>query len=240
MCKYLLLFLISISFYNKTTAQKSHQPDTRLDIALGSAAGATFGLGFYFMGKTKPLTEAEIKQLDPLHVNPFDRPATKNWNMKAHHISDITLQTAFFGQFLLLFDKNSRDEAATIGLMMGEAALLNNGITNIFKGTIRRCRPFTYNDLAPLQKKTTKNGRFSFFSGHASNSATYAFLTAKVYSDNNPGSKWNPYIWTAAATLPALTALLRVKAGRHFPGDVMVGYAVGAAVGFLVPQLHKL
>lgn len=238
--KYFCFFALLLCLPIITSAQSAHELNPALDGALLGTGGAAFGLGFYFMGKTKPLTEEDIKLLDPLNVNAFDRPTTRKWNEKAHRFSDITLHSSFFSQFALAFDKNSRDEVGTVGVMMLETALLTNGITNIFKGTVKRKRPFTYNDMAPLEKKTARNGRYSFFSGHASNSASYSFLTAKIFTDNNPGSKWNPYVWTAAATLPAVTSLLRVKAGKHFPTDVIVGYAVGAAVGFLVPELHKL
>ncbi len=238
--KYLPLLALAILFCTQAIAQSSHSLDAGLDATLLGAGGLTFGLGFHLLKKVEPMTEEEIKKLDPLLVNPVDRPTTQNWNLKAHKISDITLQTSFFSQFALAFDKHSRDEAGTIGVMMAEVALLNNGITNIIKGTAKRRRPFTYNPMAPMEKKMEKNGRYSFFSGHASNSASYAFLTAKVFTDNNPGSKWNPYVWTAAVSLPAVTSFLRVKAGKHFPTDVIVGYAVGATIGFLVPELHKL
>ncbi len=238
--KFITLLVLVFLFQNMAFAQSAHELDGKLDGALLGAGGVTFGLGFYFMGKVDPMTEEDILKLDPLRVNPLDRPVTKNWSPKAHKASDVLLHTAFYSQFGLLLDPNSRDEAGTIGIMMAEAALINNGITNIFKGTVKRRRPFTYNPLAPMEKKIEKNGRYSFFSGHASNSASYAFLTAKVFSDNNPGSKWNPYIWTAAISLPAVTSFLRVKAGKHFPTDILVGYAVGATIGFLVPELHKL
>ena len=221
-------------------AQGSHELDGKLDGALLGSGGVTFGLGLYFLGKTKPMTEADIKLLDPLNVNPMDRPTTKNWNLKAQKASDIFLKAAFFSQLALALDNHSRDEGGTVGVMLAEAALLNNGITNIFKGTVKRRRPFTYNPLAPMENKLVKNGRYSFFSGHASNAASYSIITAKILSDNNPDSKLNPYIWTAAISLPAVTSFLRVKAGKHFPTDVIVGYAVGAAIGFLVPELHKL
>lgn len=240
-CKYYVVFLMVLALLpHVANSQSSHSLKSELDIPLAGAAGATFGLGFYFMGKTPVMTEEDIMKLDPLRVNPLDRPTTKNWSPKAHRISDITLHTAFYSQLALIFDKHSRDEAGTIGIMMAEAAMLNNGITNILKGTVRRRRPFTYNPLAPMAKKLEKNARYSFFSGHASNSASYAFLTAKIFSDNNPGSKLNPYVWGAAISLPAVTSILRVKAGKHFPTDVVVGYAVGAAIGFLIPELHKL
>ena len=46
-------------------------------------------------------------------------------------------------------------------------------------------------------------------------------------------------MWSGAFLIPATTAYLRVKAGRHFPTDVIAGYATGAIVGYLIPHLHK-
>lgn len=39
--------------------------------------------------------------------------------------------------------------------------------------------------------------------------------------------------------MPAAVAYYRIEAGKHFLTDNLVGYAVGATVGVLVPQLHK-
>jgi membrane-associated phospholipid phosphatase len=60
-------------------------------------------------------------------------------------------------------------------------------------------------------------------------------------SDYHPDMKteYKIGLWTFAAAVPFATAYLRVSAGKHFPTDVMTGYAVGAAIGWLVPHLHK-
>ena len=66
-----------------------------------------------------------------------------------------------------------------------------------------------------------------------------SFLTARLYSDFHPDSKWKPAVWAAAATIPAVTAYLRVQGGKHYPTDVAAGYAVGALTGYFIPKLHK-
>ncbi|MBT8218659.1 MAG: phosphatase PAP2 family protein, partial [Bacteroidia bacterium] len=47
-----------------------------------------------------------------------------------------------------------------------------------------------------------------------------------------------PVVWTTAIAVPALTGLLRTRAGKHFYTDVIVGFVVGAAVGYLIPEIH--
>jgi membrane-associated phospholipid phosphatase len=37
----------------------------------------------------------------------------------------------------------------------------------------------------------------------------------------------------------ALTGFSRVNTGHHFATDVITGFAIGAAVGYLVPALHR-
>ena len=32
---------------------------------------------------------------------------------------------------------------------------------------------------------------------------------------------------------------MRIKAGKHFLTDNLIGYGVGAAAGILIPELHK-
>ena len=50
-------------------------------------------------------------------------------------------------------------------------------------------------------------------------------------------NKW--LVWTGAAIIPATVGVLRVEAGNHFLSDVLLGYAMGAASGILIPELHK-
>ncbi len=101
-----------------------------------------------------------------------------------------------------------------------------------------RTRPYVYNPSVPLDVKQDVDARYSFFSGHTAVTSSVSFFAAKVYADSHPDSKWKPVVWSAAVIVPAITGWARVEAGQHFPTDVITGYAVGAAIGFLVPQFH--
>jgi len=39
--------------------------------------------------------------------------------------------------------------------------------------------------------------------------------------------------------MPAVTAYFRVNTHNHFPTDAIVGYIVGAAIGYFIPEIHK-
>jgi len=190
--------------------------------------------------KIDPLTLPQLMDLDPLSINGFDRVATTTFGRRAQKASDVFLFTSPVLPMTLLLDEGSRNEFGTISTMYFETALVNYGITELVKVLAKRTRPYAYNRELSNDIKTNHDARKSFFSGHTSQVAASAFLTAKILSDQNPGGDLNPLYWATAATIPALTAYLRVKGGKHFPTDVIIGYAVGALVGILVPELHKL
>jgi membrane-associated phospholipid phosphatase len=90
-----------------------------------------------------------------------------------------------------------------------------------------------------MHHKTRRDARFSFFSGHTSLTAALCFTTAKVFSDYSDIPTHEALVWTGAALFPIATGLLRFEAGKHFPSDIIAGYFLGGAIGFLVPWLHR-
>jgi len=63
---------------------------------------------------------------------------------------------------------------------------------------------------------------------------------AKVYCDYHPELGPKKFIVYAIASIPpAFTGYYRYKGMKHFPTDVITGFAVGATTGILVHHLHK-
>jgi membrane-associated phospholipid phosphatase len=123
--------------------------------------------------------------------------------------------------------------------MYSEVLLLNVGITGIVKGLSKRTRPYAYDSASPLEQTTKIDSRLSFFSGHASTTASNYFFTASVLNEYITNNTTKTLIWSAAVIIPAITGFSRVNTHWHFPTDVIVGYIVGAAIGYLVPLIHK-
>lgn len=240
----LLLICLALNFCS-LKAQNSFISPTyaltyKLDVPLATAG---LGLNFaYFLldKKSEPLQSNFIAGLDRMEINAFDRSAAYNWSRPAALGSDVIMYVAIAAPSLLFLDKDIRKDYGKVGVIWAQTMALNTGLTNITKVLVKRTRPYVYNPNTPEHYKLERDARYSFFSGHTSVTASMSFMTAKIFSDYNPGSKALPYVWTTAAIVPATVAFLRWRAGKHYASDVIVGYLTGAAVGFLVPHLHKI
>jgi len=180
----------------------------------------------------------EINLLDVNNLNFLDRGVINNSSQTAQDLSDVLLYGSIALPFVTYTTANSRSNGGAIILMIAETALINNGITNIIKGTAARYRPFNYNPAVDIQTKLGSGSRKSFVSGHTSNVTAFSFLTARIITDLHPEMSHKYIVWGTAITIPAVVGYLRVSAGKHFPTDVIGGYILGASVGYLIPRIH--
>jgi len=217
-----------------------------------SAGLGLTALGLYLQGGADPITLEEIRILSPESVNSFDRSATGNWSPKWASRSDA-FRTATIGAGLLIlgvegsraaFDGRS-DHALELMAMFGEVALLTAGTTYATKVLAGRKRPFLFNQSLSAEERYeiastgADEPTSSFFSGHASSAFAAATFASMLFQDIHGKSAWSNLVWGSTLSLATLTAHSRVKAGAHYPSDVIVGALVGAGIGYLVPRLHR-
>ena len=208
--------------------------------AWGVGVGAgILGLGYFLELNADKLTEEGLTALDKASVKRFDRGAIGNYSTSSQKISDIMLFTCIALPVTTFITQKGKIETKTVPIMVFEAYTINGGITSTMKALFKRYRPYTYNSNLTVQQRVTRSARESFPSGHVSNTAVASFLTARIFTDLYPDTKLKPLIWGTAAAIPAVTGYLRYKAGRHFPTDIIAGYAIGATIGYLVPGFHK-
>ena len=146
---------------------------------------------------------------------------------------------------LVAIDKTERQQAGKVLVMYTESLAITAALYTVTAGAINRSRPLVYPDKngnfkADLDKRESNNSQRSFYAGHVAATASTTFFAAKVFSDLHPDSKLKPFVWVTAAALPVVTGYYRYKAGEHFLSDITLGYVLGAGVGILVPQLHKI
>lgn len=120
-------------------------------------------------------------------------------------------------------------------LVWTEAVLITGTVTEVVKVAARRPRPYVYEG-----RTGSLDDDLSFFSGHTSLVAASAFAAARTWdlAHDETGAQ-RVVVYGVPVGLTAATATLRVAAGKHWPSDVLVGAAVGGAVGWLVPELHR-
>jgi len=243
----IVLLLVKISFgtfaqTDSTSAERPGSPYTTRFAVDGPIIGAGFGLtylGFRMVQNKDPLTEAEVLALDKNDVNGFDRFSAGYYSDKANDDSYLPFYASFAMPAVALLNKNIRNKTGQVFVMYLETMLITGAMFTITAGGIDRPRPLVYSSDAPMSKRMSKNSQRSFYAGHPAATAAATFFTAKVFSDLNPNSKAKPYVWAAAAILPASVAYMRLQAGQHFLSDNLLGYGIGAATGILVPHFHK-
>ena len=234
---YIFLFFIFLCL--EINAQSPYHINWQRELAYLGTGSILAGSGYLQYVQVEGLQANELYLLHRNNISGFDRGATYNHSPVAAEWSDGLSMGSLVLPVFFVANGKMRNDFFDIGLLYGEVILLNKGLTLLAKTSILRPRPFVYNDAFEEGNKTKPSARLSFFSGHTSTTSANCFFAAKVFSDYFPDSKLKPYVWTLAATIPAATGYFRVEAGKHYPSDVITGYAVGAAIGFLIPHLHK-
>ncbi len=224
--------------------------------------GAITIAGFGFSGLlTLVLNTGEIKPASPnIGVNQLfslDQIAvTQTIDPNAGTYSDATLYTAVGFAVLdpiLSGFRDGWDAALVDGFMYAESISIAMTLTDLTKIAVRRPRPIDYvNCPAQAVSATNPTGvstnpgcatstdlGLSFFSGH---SATVAAIGATATYLAFVRAPHTPRPWITLGVATALTGFVsyeRVRSGEHFPTDVIAGAMAGAAVGIVVPHLHR-
>ncbi len=232
-----ILFTINFSF-----SQNNNSSPFKLDTGTETillTSGAVLGItALAILLNSDPLTKEQINKLNPDDVNSFDRSFLGVYN--EDELGDVLLYSSYLLPLTFLTNSETKKDFGDLSLMYGEVLLLNASINGIVKGLSERIRPFVYDERSPLEEKTTVDAKLSFYSGHTSSTASNTFFTAKVFSEYLTDETTKVLIWSAAALIPAITGVSRVNNHWHFPTDVIVGYIVGAAIGYIIPLIHKI
>lgn len=119
-----------------------------------------------------------------------------------------------------------------------ETLSVTNAATTLVKLAVERPRPYTY--AASYDPANARyDDRLSYFSGHTSTVAAVAATSTYFAFAEEPGSARAYATLGTGAVATGVVATLRVRAGKHFPTDVLSGALVGGALGILVPHLHR-
>jgi len=241
MKKHLYVFILAITTWSSAVAQSTSPYSTsfKVDAPITVAGAGLSGLGLYLMQQKDAFTETEARALRKEDVNSFDRFSAGNHSQSAKSVSDVMLYSSLATPALLLFDADIRSNGGQMAALYLESMAITGALFTLSSAAFPRARPLTYSPEVEVGEKMRANSQNSFYAGHTAAVTTITFFTAKVFHDYNPDSPARPFVWAGAAIVPAAVGYLRLEAGKHFLSDNLIGYGVGAAVGILVPQLHK-
>ena len=142
---------------------------------------------------------------------------------------------------VLSFVRDGRSAALVDAIMYGETIALTEAFTDATKIAVRRPRPIDYAQCQNTTAGTCSNTdlQLSFFSGHASATGAISATATYLAFVRQPHSA-RPWITLGVGlTLTSFVSYERVRAGEHFPTDVIMGSMAGAAIGVLVPHFHR-
>jgi membrane-associated phospholipid phosphatase len=204
------------------------------------AAGAGWSLyAFTKIYSKEHSPEEQILALNKNDINGFDRWAVRPFSKSLDEISYYP----FFGSvplpFLFLTGKKTSKDFFKLSFLYLEAMSITGFLYTGSVYFIDRYRPYAYSSESTLPQRTRGGAKNSFYAGHVALVATSTFFMAKVYGDYHPDSKAKWVFYSLAGAATGTTAYLRLRAGQHFPSDIILGIAQGTLTGLLVPQFHK-
>lgn len=114
-----------------------------------------------------------------------------------------------------------------LGIRIGVALLLSNGLNGAFKLAFHSPRPFW---VDPRVHALRFEDSFGIPSGHAQNAAAVWGMVGAVVRRG--------WVWVVMILLVFLVGISRLVLGMHFPSDVIAGWLIGAAVVWVILSLE--
>lgn len=201
--------------------------------------GSSLYVATLFQFVLNPKVADECRWCDPPGFDRDAREALVSDDTASMHMAgNITAFTAApasaFGLTGWAADHDGRfDEFWVNNLLIAEATSTTVALTQAVKPWVARQRPAVrfrqheWESYGPAEKNA------SFFSGHSSFAFALAVSSGTISSMR--GYRLAPLVWAVGLPIAAFTAYSRVAADAHYLSDVLVGTALGAAMGFSLP-----
>lgn len=137
---------------------------------------------------------------------------------------------------VLIYKHIGKKKMGLLILIIILMVVFTDQITNAFKYGFERLRPCHEASLQNIMRivKEGCGGRFSFFSGHSSNSMAVAVFVGLLLRAKYSYLIFLLLFWSAAM------AYSRVYLGVHYPLDIVCGMVFGALSGFMFYKLFRL
>jgi membrane-associated phospholipid phosphatase len=221
-------------------AQMTDQaPQPRISwLADGIVTGA--GVGLTLGASLIPVDTSRRWRREPF---PFDQGTRGGFSASIDGLSNGLLMLTVMMPVALQTSRGFWPGTATRLLIYGETLSLTLAINTLVKSLVGRPRPYMYGEATHLKAYAKGRGRdthLSFFSGHSAVTFAAAVSGSYLFAQTSEDAGARAVVWGAELLVAGMAAGFRVRAGQHFPSDVLVGAMVGAWLGATIPYLHYL
>jgi membrane-associated phospholipid phosphatase len=223
----------------RPAAADDFMPGHRIDRAatsaiVAAALGAGFGLSLIPVRAPAALWDHEL-------FGEADDAVHASFSPRAAQISDGLLAASIAAPLAYLTGDTIDDADSDRLLLYGESLAINLALFEGVKHLVQRPRPYLYSTSPEVARYAADQGDDayqSFYSAHAATAFCAATAGAYLAGASSPNPRVRALAWAAGFATAAAAANLRVRAGKHFYSDVVIGGAVGIAIGYVVPALH--
>lgn len=187
-------------------------------------------------------------QLAPAHCAPLcdradvwavDRFAAGRDDRVWARVGDAGVAVTFAGGLITLLADEGWGAGLSDFVVWGQAVVGAMAAANMTSLAVRRPRPYVYGEEASEERRMNGTASLSFFSGHSATAFAGALALFQTVRARHPHGAGQWIALAAGLSVATTVAVSRVLAGEHFPTDALAGAVVGAAIGWLVPELHR-
>jgi membrane-associated phospholipid phosphatase len=196
-------------------------------------------LAFTLVGLATRTAAADEPELSPkLYFGALDELSHDDFSRSASRTSDILLAIGLAAPVALDLARDDPGHGKRLGTYAG--GVLGAGVVaGVMKEVWRRPRPYNFHKAPGVRayaREAGKDGMVSFPSGHTTLAFAAAAAGGWIYAADNDNTSARAAVWASGATVAGATAVLRMRAGKHYPSDVATGVVIGVA-GVAVPAL---
>jgi membrane-associated phospholipid phosphatase len=228
---------LAVALLPRPAAAQIRPPEPRISwVADGIVTGA--GLGVAWGASFIPVDRSRRWQSELL---PFDCPSRGNFSASAGEWSNGLAMVTVVTPVALQAGAGIDDAGGRRLLIYGETLSATLALNSVTKYLVARPRPYVYSADPRVMRyadRQRNDSHLSFFSGHSAMTFAAAVSGSYLFTQTSPDRGARAAVWGTELFLAATTAGLRVRAGQHFPSDVLVGAVVGAGLGAGIPALH--
>lgn len=171
---------------------------------------------------------------------PGDRSVRGNYSASAVALSNVLVVLAVAEPWVFGVAQGVDGRLLNASVVYAETLTTGLALNSTAKLAFPRPRPYSYaldaNGARSAEARSDWN--VSFYSGHASTAFSSAVAGSYLFAERLQTREWRWLLWGSEFALAAATANLRVRAGKHYYSDVLVGALAGATLGISIPLLH--